>query len=31
MVVYLIGLAIVSVYLVVVYRVWRGKPGAIYR
>ena len=31
MAVYLIGLAIVSAYLVVVYRVWRGKAGAVYR
>ncbi|HET7697217.1 MAG TPA: cytochrome d ubiquinol oxidase subunit II [Vicinamibacterales bacterium] len=31
MVVYLAGLAIVSVYLVAVYRVWKGKAGAVYR
>ena len=31
MVVYLTGLVIVSVYLVAVYRVWRGKVGAVYR
>jgi len=29
-IVYLIGLAIVSVYLVTVYRVWRGKSGRVY-
>jgi cytochrome d ubiquinol oxidase subunit II len=28
--VYLSGLAIVSVYLVAAYRVWRGKSGAVY-
>lgn len=28
---YLLGLAIVSVYLVNVYRIWRGKPGPVYR
>ena len=28
---YLAGLAIVSVYLVAVYRVWKGKAGAVYR
>jgi cytochrome d ubiquinol oxidase subunit II len=31
MAVYLAGLAIVSVYLVAVYRVWRGKASTIYR
>ena len=31
MVIYLIGLVIVSIYLVAVYRVWRGKAGAVYR
>lgn len=30
LVVYLVGLAIVSVYLVAAYRVWRGKSGAVY-
>jgi len=29
--IYLLGLAIVSVYLVAVYRVWRGQSGAVYR
>ncbi len=28
---YLLGLAIVSVYLVSVYRIWRGRAGAVYR
>jgi cytochrome d ubiquinol oxidase subunit II len=28
---YLIGLSIVSGYLVYVYRVWRGKAGQVYR
>jgi cytochrome d ubiquinol oxidase subunit II len=31
LVVYLTGLAIVSAYLVVVYRVWGGKAGTVYR
>lgn len=31
MVVYLTGLAIVSVYLVAVYRVWRGRVSTVYR
>jgi cytochrome d ubiquinol oxidase subunit II len=31
LVMYLTGLAIVSVYLVAVYRVWKGKAGAVYR
>jgi cytochrome d ubiquinol oxidase subunit II len=31
LVVYLTGVAIVSVYLFAVYRVWRGKAGAVYR
>jgi len=30
-VIYLLGLAIVSVYLVNVYRVWRGKASSVYR
>jgi len=30
LVIYTIGLAIVSVYLVNIYRVWRGKTGAVY-
>jgi cytochrome d ubiquinol oxidase subunit II len=30
LVIYLFGLAIVSVYLVNIYRVWRGKSGAVY-
>jgi len=30
-VIYLLGLAIVSVYLVNVYRVWRGKAVGVYR
>jgi hypothetical protein len=30
-VMYITGLVIVSVYLVAVYRVWRGKAAAIYR
>jgi cytochrome d ubiquinol oxidase subunit II len=28
--IYLIGLSIVSVYLINVYRVWRGKAGPVY-
>lgn len=31
MMMYLTGLVIVSVYLVAVYRVWRGKVGTVYR
>ena len=31
LVVYLVGLAIVSVYLVSVYRIWQGKSGPVYR
>jgi cytochrome bd-type quinol oxidase subunit 2 len=30
-IVYLIGQAMVRVYLVTVYRVWRGKSGQVYR
>jgi cytochrome d ubiquinol oxidase subunit II len=31
LIVYLIGLAIVSVYLVAVYRIWKGKTGQVYQ
>jgi cytochrome bd ubiquinol oxidase subunit II len=31
LVIYLLGLAIVSVYLVSVYRIWQGKSGQVYR
>ena len=31
LVIYLIGLAIVSVYLIAVYRIWKGKAEAVYR
>jgi len=29
-VIYLVGLAIVSIYLVNVYRIWKGKSGSVY-
>jgi hypothetical protein len=29
--IYLVGISIVGVYLVNIYRVWKGKSGGVYR